>query len=264
MVKSYVKRIVFFLELFGISIVKFFNSIRGLKFYIIDYCKIKKALKKSKTELKITKLYPCLDDRFSESGIGVGHYFKQDLYVAQKIFLRNPEKHVDIGSRIDGFVAHVATFREIEVYDIRPLENSITNVKFLRGNFMDENFVIKDYCDSISSLHVLEHFGLGRYGDPITVDGHIKGFNNIYNMLLKGGIFYFSIPIGPTRIEFNAHRVFSLKYLLTIIKPKYKIISFSYIDDNNNFYENVELLMTNINNNFNCKYGCGIFELEKL
>ena len=34
---------------------------------------------------------------------------------AQKIFKACPEKHIDIGSRIDGFVAHVATYRKIAV-----------------------------------------------------------------------------------------------------------------------------------------------------
>ena len=60
-----------------------------------------------------------LNERFEESGIMSGHYFHQDLYVARKIFLQNPGKHVDIGSRTDGFVAHVAAFREIEIFDIR-------------------------------------------------------------------------------------------------------------------------------------------------
>jgi len=63
-----------------------------------------------------------LDDRFDQSGTASGHYFHQDLLVASRIFINNPEKHVDIGSRIDGFVAHVASFREIEVFDIRSLE----------------------------------------------------------------------------------------------------------------------------------------------
>ena len=37
-------------------------------------------------------------------------YFHQDFVVARKIFERNPRLHIDVGSRVDGFVAHVATF----------------------------------------------------------------------------------------------------------------------------------------------------------
>jgi hypothetical protein len=79
----------------------------------------------------------------------------------------------------------------------------------------DEKY--KNYCDSISSLHAIEHFWLGRYGDRIDINGYIKGLNTIYWMLKKWGIFYFSVPIGPQRIEFNAHRVFSLKYLVELL-----------------------------------------------
>ena len=87
-------------------------------------------------------MHPCLFDKHEAGGIASGHYFFQDLIVAQKIFLRNPVKHVDIGSRIDGFVAHVATFREIEVFDIRPIQSIINNIKFKKADLqvkMDEN-----------------------------------------------------------------------------------------------------------------------------
>ncbi|MBK6913452.1 MAG: DUF268 domain-containing protein [Ignavibacteriales bacterium] len=129
---------------------------------------------------------------------------------------------------------------------------------------MSNNFNIIDYCDSLSCLHVLEHFGLGRYGDPVDINGHIKGFNNIHKILKQGGKFYFSTPIGRQRIEFDAHRVFSLSYLLKLIEPKYKINSFAYIDDADVLHQNIELEKENISSNFNCNFGCAIFELTKL
>ncbi len=124
--------------------------------------------------------------------------------------------------------------------------------------------LMKDYCDSISSLHALEHFGLGRYGDHIDVNGHILAFENIYTMLKKNGIFYFSVPMGPQRIEFNAHRVFNLEYLMNLIEGKYEIKSFSFVDDKGNLHKDVQLDGLNLNNNFNCNYGCAIFELTKM
>lgn len=89
------------------------------------------------------------------------------------------------------------------------------------------------YCDSISCLHVLEHFGLGRYGDPVDVNGHFLGLENIYKILKKGGTFYFSVPIGIQKTYFNAHRVFSVDMLTEYFLTKYTIESFSYIDDEN-------------------------------
>jgi hypothetical protein len=105
--------------------------------------------------------------------------FTRDLYVARLVNLAMPKKHLDIGSRTDGFVAHVASFREIELIDIRVINSNIKNVVFRQANLMELPPDLIDYCDSISSLHAIEHFGLGRYGDPIDYFGHLKAINNI-------------------------------------------------------------------------------------
>lgn len=82
-------------------------------------------------------------------------------------------------------------------------------------------------------------------------------------IILKGeGLFYFSVPIGPQRIEFNAHRVFSLEYLIEILKERFSIIEFSYVDDSGDFHTNMKLDKENVKSNFNCHYGCGIFILQ--
>ena len=86
----------------------------------------------------------------------------------------------------------------------------------------------------------------------------------MFNILKTNGIFYFSVPIGEQRIEFNAHRVFSLAYLLEMFQNKFEIISFSYVDDKGNLNKNLFLTEELIINNCNCNYGCGIFELRKI
>lgn len=209
------------------------------------------------------KNYPCLNDKDKTAGWVKNPYFFQDLYVAKKIFNSRPIKHVDVGSRIDGFVAHVAVFREIEVFDIRPMSTPISNIIFNQTDLTDEANIPMDYCDSLSCLHALEHFGLGRYGDRIDPDGHLKGFRNITKILKSGGTFYFSVPMGVQRIEFNAHRIFSLPYLMKLITEDYDIASFSYIDDDNSFHENVLLNESNVASSFGCNHGCSIFELIK-
>jgi len=223
----------------------------------------KKQGLKSSVAFPIAKLIPCYEDKQSNAGILGFHYFYQDLYVAQRIYQNNPNRHIDIGSSISGFIAHVASFRKIEVYDIRPLSDPIPNVKFKQFDIMQLNEEEIECTDSISCLHALEHFGLGRYGDPICYDGYLSGFFNIYKTLKKNGKFYFSVPLGKQRVEFHAHRVFSLKYLLEIIMPYYEINIFSYIDDNNVFYENVIISEEQIANNCGCRFGCAIFELTK-
>src|SRR5439155_9836158 len=95
-------------------------------------------------------------------------------------------------------VAHVATFREIDVLDIRTVHDSIPNMRFLRADLMATLPAELVGCaDSASCLHALEHFGLGRYGDPIDYQGHIKGLLNLHRMLEPGGRLYLSVPIGP-------------------------------------------------------------------
>ena len=249
---------------YGIDLITFIHSVRGTNSYIKDYFHFKKQLKRNNKSVKVN-FYPCMADRYDFAGTAKGHYFHQDLLVAQKVFINNPKKHVDIGSRIDGFVAHVASYREIEVLDIRPISDSFNkNVKFRCVDLMDDNLDLINYCDSLSCLHAMEHFGLGRYGDNIDYFGYIKGFNNMYKILQKEGILYLSVPIGPQRIEFNAHRVFSVSTLLSLIKGKFEIISFSYVNDHGDLVTNPEFNKNNIDTNFGCNYGCGIFELRKL
>lgn len=230
--------------------------------YLRNYFNLKKQLKFN-SDFKITKFTPILSDRKDSGGLISGHYFHQDLLVAKKIYGNNPDKHVDIASRVDGFVAHVAVFREIEVFDIRPIKSKIDNIKFVLSDLMKNNLEHINYCDSISCLHAIEHFGLGRYNDPIDVDGHLKGLDYIKSILKSGGTFYFSTPIGPQRIEFNAHRVFSVSYLLNIFKNDYTLINFSYVNDEGDLFENQSLTDKNVANNFDCIYGCGIFEFKK-
>jgi len=193
-----------------------------------------------------------------------GHYFHQDLLVARKIFNKNPQTHVDIGSRTDGFVSSVAVFREIQVFDIRNQESKVKNIVFKQADFMKISESLYGYCDSVSALHSIEHFGLGRYNDPIDYNGHLKGIDCIHKLLSSNGTFYFSVPIGPQRIEFNAHRVFSIEYLLNIFENRFKLVDFSYVDDHGDLHESTTLNEENIKNNCNCHYGCGIFELLKL
>jgi hypothetical protein len=120
------------------------------------------------------------------------------------------------------------------------------------------------FYDSISSLHAVEHFGLGRYGDELDYEGHLKGFRLISQLVAPGGTFYFSVPIGPQRIEFNAHRVFSLPYLRRMWEKDFWLERFSYIDDAGMVHENVPCDSPDADRSYGCNYGLGIFELAKM
>lgn len=246
---------------FGIDLFTFRRSLRGLPHLVREYRIFKKS--GPLENFPISFNYPCPADRYESAGTASGHYFHQDLFVARKIFERNPVKHVDIGSRVDGFVAHVAVFRKIEVLDIRPLESKVENICFHEFDLLNPEGKYSAYSDSLSCLHTLEHLGLGRYGDPVMADGYVKGFNTLWSILKPGGILYLSVPIGKQRIEFNAHRVFAIRTILELAEEKFDLIDFSYVDDEGSLHEHVQLTEDGIERSLGCWYGCGIFEFRK-
>jgi len=164
------------------------------------------------------QLRPCLQDWGEEVGSINNEYFWQDLLVAQAIHKANPIHHVDVGSRLDGFIAQVASFRTLEVFDVRPLQRAIPRVQFTQRDLMQN--VPVAYCDSLSCLHALEHFGLGRYGDAIDPAGSEKGISNLARLLQSGGTLYLSTPIGRERVIFNANRVFDPRRLLALAESQ--------------------------------------------
>jgi SAM-dependent methyltransferase len=268
--------------LLAVNPLAFYNNMRGLPAFFRDYRKLREEKrreekrreekrreekrreeKRREEKFALRMNYPCPGDRYGGAGIMSGAYFHQDLYVAQRIFRANPRRHVDIGSRIDGFVAHVAAYREIEIMDIRDVQGKVANIRFRCVDLMQLPEGMENYCDSISALHSIEHFGLGRYGDPVDYNGHLKAIRNITKILQNNGTFYFSVPMGAQRIEFNAHRIFCVKYLLSLFEKDYRLVSFSYVDDNGDFHECADLTDTAVNENFGCTFGCAIIEWRK-
>ena len=213
---------------------------------------------------RIDRNFPILGDYAEQAGSARGHYFHQDLLVASLIHEAKPFRHIDVGSRIDGFVGHVASFREIEVLDVRPMEScGHKNIRFLRADLMDESNAPEAIADSVSCLHAIEHFGLGRYTDPIIPDGHLKGFANLVRMLKQDGTLYISFPISAkTHTCFNAHRVFHPKEILSWPTPgcQLKLISFHHVDDAGDLHQHVDLHRKEIGDG----YGCGIFVFRKI
>jgi SAM-dependent methyltransferase len=257
-------RIVSAFRLVGIDLPRMAGSVGGLVKFSGDFHKFRTLQIQSRSPMRFGKLYPCIDDYGEESGTAAGHYFHQDLLVAQRIFEANPTRHVDVASRVDGFVAHLAVFREVEVFDIRPLTTTARNIVFRRCDVMAEmepQYV--DYCDSLSCLHALEHFGLGRYGDRLDPDGHFKGLNNLHRILRSGGTLYLAVPIGPHRIEFNAHRVFAVPELVRMVSERFAIRRFSFVDDAGELHDDVPLTGGDSERHFGCQFGLSILELRK-
>ena len=212
---------------------------------------------------KVDKLFPIYSDYKEQAGSATGHYFHQDLLVAGYIAKNKPDRHIDVGSRIDGFVAHVAAFRPIEVIDVRELaDTGHENIRFKRMDLMKSEAVETAICDSLSCLHAIEHFGLGRYGDPVNPIGHVTGFRNLLKMLKPQGTLYISFPIGDRdQVQFNAHRIFKPDSILNWQTDfRVELLSFSFVDDSGVLYKEMPFSAVPPG----MRYGCGIYTFRKL
>lgn len=208
--------------------------------------------------------YPIFGEQNDQAGQASGQYFHQDLFVAQSIFERAPRRHIDVGSSLYGFVSHVASFRDIEFIDIRPVESDASGIAFHCLDFMDLPEEWHGAADSVSCLHVLEHFGLGRYGDDIAVDGWLRGLRSLCSLLEDNGTLYLAVPTGRIqRIEFNAHRVFSLPYLRGHLLEFFEIENLAFVDDRGELIRDVDPFGHSADASMFSSHGLSIWTLRK-
>jgi len=204
--------------------------------------------------LSRTDAYPCLQDDTPSSPYDP-HYFYQDIWAFKKVLASGATRHVDVGSRVD-YVGFLSAVTSVTFVDIRPLRIDLENFDGVAGSILAMPFA-DGACDSVSCLHVAEHIGLGRYGDPLNPRGTVEAALELERVLASGGSLYFSVPIGRPRVCFNAHRVHSVEQILGYF-PSLSLASFSCVDDSCVFREGVdpEILV-------GANYACGMFHFTK-
>ncbi|MDE7324008.1 MAG: DUF268 domain-containing protein [Lachnospiraceae bacterium] len=153
-------------------------------------------------------MWPIIVDKYAPAG-RIQNYFWQDLWAARLVIKSGIKNHFDIGSRLDGFIAHLLAAQiDVTMIDIRKFPGEVEHLHAIVDDATTLHQIPDESIGSMSALCSLEHFGLGRYGDPIDPEACFKCFENIQKKLKKGGRLYLSLPIGKERVEFNAHRVF--------------------------------------------------------
>ncbi len=163
-------------------------------------------------------LWPIISDKYAYAG-SISNYFWQDLWAARLIIKSGIKKHFDIGSRLDGFIAHLlAAEIDVTMIDIREFPGEIDHLHTIVDDATNLSQISDESVESISALCSLEHFGLGRYGDPVDPEACFKCFKNIQKKLKIGGNLYISVPVGSERVEFNAHRIFYASTILECFK----------------------------------------------
>lgn len=220
------------------------------------------ALNKRNTfDIEEKYLWPILYDKYVCAGT-MGNYFWQDLWAAKLILGSRVKKHFDIGSRLDGFIAHLLSASiEVAMIDIREFPGKIENLYTIVDDATTLHQIEDESVESMSALCSLEHFGLGRYGDPVDPEACFKCFKNIQKKLKSKGKLYLSLPVGKERVEFNAHRVF---YACTIVEcfSQLTLKEFSCTSQGEIEY-NVDLhKYDNDSHNGNYRYGLFCFEKQ--
>lgn len=236
----------------GIDPVTFIRRWRGLPYFLKNLWRYRSMQKSSAFPLKGKDIYYTSFDRFHSAGTASGHYFWQDLWAARYLYHNGVREHVDVGSRIDGFVAHILPFCHATYVDCRAVKHSVPNLSAIQASILSLPF--KSYSlHSLSCLHVIEHIGLGRYGDPVDPYGHEKAAKELTRVLHKNGILLIGVPVGQNRLCFDAHRIFDPGSIENMFSPL-KLEQFSLVNDNGQLVEKA-----GFEEACRCDYGCGLF-----
>jgi hypothetical protein len=227
-------------------------SLRYLPRYLTDWLAFSRQ--SGSWSVKAVDSYPCLADRLPTTPFDP-HYFYQGNWLARRLAEAKPRQHVDIGSSaltIGVLSAHVPTI----FVDYRPLVVRQNGLACVAGDINSLPFA--DWSvTSLSCLHVIEHIGLGRYGDPLNVDGARLAAEELQRLVGQGGTLYLSTPIGRQRVCFNAHRVFAPATILSLFS-QLQLARFSYVSDDGTLHENVSPALVP-----ELEYGCGFFEFRR-
>lgn len=213
-------------------------------------------------DASISNFYPCLADRTHETPIDP-HYFYQAVWAFSKILTQAPRIHVDVGSDVK-FVGMLSAAVKVEFVDIRPLPVQLENLVCRQGSILKLPYADAS-VSSISSMHVIEHIGLGRYGDPIDVEGTRKACAELQRVLMLGGYLYLSVPIGKPRVQFNGQRVLSIEEIRSFLS-ELSLIEMALVDNHGKFHANVipEQVTYDEENGLDFALGCFLFTKIKL
>jgi SAM-dependent methyltransferase len=207
-------------------------------------------------DARFDQISPTLNDRDPSTQSGAGQYFYQDIWALRHLAKLKPDEHHDIGSRFDGFVGQATAVCKIVCWDIRPPNFTLPDFEFRAGSILQMPLPDQS-VKSLSCLHVAEHIGLGRYGDPLDPAGTEKAIRELGRLLAPGGQLLFSMPVGRDRVEFNAQRVWDPRRPSSILSDL-KLVEFSAVSDDDRFVQE-----TSPEKFVDAKYSCGLYRFVR-
>lgn len=147
----------------------------------------------------------------------------------------------------------------MKFYDFRPAQLGLDKLESHPINLLDLEFE-DDSISSLSCMHVVEHIGLGRYGDPLDPNGDLKAIKELKRVLAVGGQLLFVVPVGRPKIAFNAHRIYSYLQIMEYFSDL-NLFEFALVPDSpdrGGLVRNATEAMADAQ-----AYGCGCFLFKK-
>lgn len=186
------------------------------------------------------------------------HYTYFPAWAMRKIIGLKNSLHYDIGSTIN-LAAMLSSVMKVNFYDYRPAKIKLSNLKSSHADLTKLEFKTES-INSLSCLHVIEHIGLGRYGDPVDSKGDLKAASELSRVLSRGGDLFVVVPVGKPSIVFNKHRIYSynqvLKLFFTLNLKEFSLIRGSG-DSGIIEHANPSQVKNEV-------YGCGCFWFTKI
>lgn len=207
-------------------------------------------------EPKQTDWFPCLNDNTAETGFDP-HYVLHTSWAARVLAKTKPKVHVSFGDSLY-FVGMASAFVPVTFCDIRKSGLPFRDIKEDRADLTSLPPSWTGTLQSVSCMHVLEHIGLGRYGDALDASGDRKAAAELARVLAPGGQLLMVVPMeDPPRVCFNAHRLYSYSQVMDLFSDL-SLQAFTLITNEGQFFENAD--PGSIKGH---KYSCGCFRYTK-
>jgi hypothetical protein len=206
--------------------------------------------------MRTVDVNPQLSDRVSVTPID-RHYTYHPAWAARVLAKTQPSKHVDISSTVN-FCTIVSAFVPVEFYDFRPAPIELAGLYAGAANLTKLHFP-SDSIASLSCMHVIEHIGLGRYGDALDPDGDLKAIGELVRVVAPGGDLLVATPVGQPRVAFNAHRVYDHEIFARYFAPL-ELVEFALIEEHGEGGLVVAPLPERVRMEY---YACGCFWFRK-